>query len=55
MWNALVWFFNAIIGIDWLEIIKALAPLATAFIAIIALRNWKRQDRPKGKQSFSMR
>ena len=52
MWDALVWSFNAIIGIDWLEIIKALAPLATAFIAIIALRNWKRQDKAKREAEF---
>ena len=47
-----MWSFDAIIGIGWLEIIKALAPLATAFIAIIALRNWKRQDKAKREAEF---
>jgi hypothetical protein len=52
MWGALVWSSNAIIGIDWLEIIKALAPVATTFIAIIALRNWQRQDKAKREAEF---
>ncbi len=52
MCDELVWSFDAITGLPWLEIIKALAPLATAFIAFLALRNWKRQDKAKRQAEF---
>jgi len=32
-------FTDAITGIAWLEVIQALAPVATAIIAYVALRN----------------
>lgn len=52
MCNALVWSFDAITSINWLEVIKALAPVATAVIAFIALRNWQRQDKAKREVEF---
>jgi hypothetical protein len=39
MRDALVWSFGAIIAINWLEVIKTLAPVATAVIALWALKN----------------
>src|SRR5277367_1811098 len=36
----------------WLEVIKALAPVATAFIAFSALKNWQRQDKAKREADF---
>lgn len=50
--GALVWSFDTITGINWLELIKALAPVATAFIAFFALRNWQRQDKAKREADF---
>lgn len=44
--------FHTIVGLSWLEIIKALAPVATAIIALLALKNWKRQDRAKREAEF---
>lgn len=35
-----------------LEIVKALAPVATALIALRALRNWQRQDKAKREAEF---
>jgi len=52
MWNALASFSNAITSVDWLEVIKALAPVATAVIAFLALRNWQRQDKAKREAEF---
>jgi hypothetical protein len=52
MCGALVWSFDAITGINWLELIKALAPVATAFIAFFALRNWQHQDKAKREADF---
>jgi hypothetical protein len=48
-WNALL---AAIGRISWLEVIRALAPVATAGIALLALRNWKRQDKAKREAEF---
>jgi hypothetical protein len=39
-------------GINWLEVIKALAPVATAVIAFLALKNWQRQDKAKREAEF---
>jgi hypothetical protein len=36
----------------WLEVIKALAPVVTAFIAFSALKNWQRQDKAKREADF---
>lgn len=36
----------------WLEIVKAVATVATAFIAFYALRNWQRQDSAKRQAEF---
>jgi hypothetical protein len=44
--------WTAIAGIKWLELIGALAPVATAVIALLALRNWKRQDKAKREAEF---
>jgi hypothetical protein len=52
MCNALVWSFDVVTGLPWLEIIKALAPVMTAIIAFLALRNWKRQDKAKRQADF---
>jgi hypothetical protein len=52
MCHALVWSFNAITSINWLEVIKALASVATVIIAFIALRNWQRQDKAKREAEF---
>lgn len=52
MCDALVWSFDAIIGLPWLELIKALAPAVTAFIAWRALQNWRRQDKAKREAEF---
>lgn len=52
MCDALVWSFDAITSIDWLEVIKALAPAATAVIAFLALKNWQRQDKGKREAEF---
>jgi len=43
---------NAIACFDWLEAIKTAAPVATAVIAFMALRNWKRQDKAKREAEF---
>lgn len=50
--NTLVWSFDAIASIAWLELIKALAPVATAVIAFAALKNWQRQDKAKRQAEF---
>ncbi len=52
MCDALVWSFDAIAGVPWLEVIKALAPVATAIIAWRALANWRRQDKAKRHADF---
>lgn len=52
MCDVLVWSFDAITSINWLEVIKALAPLATAVIAFLALKNWQRQDKAKKEAEF---
>ncbi len=52
MCDALVWSFDAITSISWLEVIKALAPVATAVIAFFALKNWQRQDKAKREAEF---
>jgi hypothetical protein len=52
MCDALVRSFDVITSINWLEFIKALAPVATAIIALIALRNWQRQDKAKREAEF---
>jgi hypothetical protein len=36
----------------WLEVIKALAPVVTAFNAFSALKNWQRQDKAKKGADF---
>jgi hypothetical protein len=52
MCDALVWSFDAITSINWLEVIKAFAPVATAVIAFLALKNWQRQDKAKREAEF---
>ena len=48
----IAWSLNAMANISYLEIIKALAPVATTCIALVALRNWKRQDKAKREAEF---
>jgi hypothetical protein len=43
---------NLLTSINWLELIKTLAPVATAVIAFKALRNWQRQDKAKREVEF---
>lgn len=52
MCETLVWSFDAITSINWLEVIKAFAPVATAVIAFLALKNWRRQDKAKREAEF---
>lgn len=52
MCDALLWFFHAIAQVHWLEVLKALAPVATAVIAFLALKNWRRQDKAKREAEF---
>lgn len=49
MCNALVWSFDAITAVNWIEVIKVLVSIAMACIAFSALENWKRQDSAKRK------
>lgn len=44
--------FHDLLRIDWLEVIKAFAPVATAVIALMALKNWQRQDKAKREAEF---
>jgi hypothetical protein len=46
--QVVTWLAN----IDWLEVIRSLATLATAGIAFAALKNWQRQDRAKREVEF---
>lgn len=41
-----------ITSLNWLEVIKAIAPVATAIIAFVALKNWQRQDKAKREVEF---
>lgn len=52
MSDAFAWTFDAMASIPWLEVIKALAPVATAAIALYAVRNWQRQDKAKKLAEF---
>lgn len=52
MCEALAWSFNAMTSINWLEVVKALAPVTTAVIALVALKNWQRQDKAKREAEF---
>ncbi|WP_334179968.1 hypothetical protein [Pseudoxanthomonas sp.] len=52
MCEALVWSFDVITSIKWLELVEAFAPVATALIAFFALRNWQRQDKAKREAEF---
>jgi len=50
--ESLIWSFDALTGISWLEVVKAAAAGATAWIAFSALKNWKRQDKAKREVEF---
>lgn len=52
MCDVLVWSFDAITSIQWLEVIKVFAAVATALIAFAALKNWQRQDKAKREAEF---
>lgn len=43
---------EVVLGLNWLELVKAAAPVATALIAFKALKNWQRQDRAKKEAEF---
>lgn len=50
--NSVVWSFDALARVNWLDVIKTVAALATAVVAVLALRNWQRQDRGKREAEF---
>jgi hypothetical protein len=50
--NFLVWSFDAVSGVNWLEVFKTVAAIATAIIAFLALKNWQRQDKAKREDAF---
>jgi hypothetical protein len=52
MCDTLVWSFDAIANVSWLEVLKAFSPVATALIAFFALKNWQRQDKAKREAEF---
>jgi hypothetical protein len=43
---------NAVASFNWLEAVKTAAPVATAIIAFVALRNWQKQDKAKREAEF---
>lgn len=45
-------WLDAAFDVDWLEVVKALAPVVTAVIAFVALKNWQRQDKAKREAEF---
>lgn len=45
--EAATWSKQALGGVSWLEVLKTVAPVLTAWIAWRALKNWRRQDRAK--------
>lgn len=49
MWDDL---FRAVASINLFELIRTAAPVATAWIAYSALRNWQRQDKAKREAEF---
>lgn len=52
MCGALVWSSDVLTSVNWLEVIKALAPVVTAGIALYALNIWRRQDKAKREAEF---
>jgi hypothetical protein len=42
----------AIAAVPWFEVIRSLAPVVTAVVAFLALKNWKRQDKAKREAEF---
>lgn len=52
MCNALVWSFDAVTRIDWLDLLKTVGTLVTAYIAYRALKTWQRQDKAKREAEF---
>ena len=52
IYDALAWTIEAISNVNLLQVVQALAPVATAFIAYCALKNWKRQDKAKREAEF---
>jgi hypothetical protein len=52
MCDALVWSFNALAGLPWLEFIELTASVGTVVIAFLALKNWKEQERAKRQAEF---
>lgn len=52
MREAIAEILHSLSGIDLGEIIRTLSVVVTAAIAILALRNWRRQDRAKREAEF---
>lgn len=44
--------FDAMARVEWLEVLKTFAAVATAALAFLALRNWQRQDKAKREAEF---
>lgn len=40
------------LGANWIELLKALAPIGTLLVAWSALKNWKRQDKARREADF---
>lgn len=45
-------FLKLLATVDWLEVLRSLASVATAGVAFAALRNWRRQDKAKRQSEF---
>lgn len=52
MCNALVWSFDAVTNVNWLDLLKTAGALVTACVAYLALKNWQRQDKAKREAEF---
>jgi hypothetical protein len=52
LWRLMATSLDEVAGLPWLEIIKALASVAVAFVAWRALQTWRRQDKAKRQADF---
>lgn len=48
-WDS-IW--NALTAINWLEVIKTCAAAGTLVVAVLALKNWQRQDKAKREAEY---
>jgi len=52
LWRVMATSLDEVAGLPWLEIIKALASVAVAFVAWRALQTWRWQDKAKRQADF---